>query len=69
MNIYSALTTETQVCICIVLVLLIVLVSGVVGWRMGWVRCVEYIESLNMNNIITERGEYAQEDQNAEGQV
>ena len=51
MRILSALTTETQVCVCIVLVLAIILVSGIIGWRMGWDACVRYIENMNIKDI------------------
>lgn len=50
----NSLTMDTQTCIVLVLVLLIALVSGAIGWHMGWVRCVEYIESLNFSHITTE---------------
>ena len=48
---WSALTYETQVCITLVLVLLVALMSGVVGWRMGWDRCVDYIRSLKIADM------------------
>lgn len=45
------LSEQTLICIALVLVLLIALASGIIGWQMGWKRCVDYIDSLNMKNI------------------
>jgi len=48
MTFLSTFTTETQVCMVLVLVLLIALVSGIIGHRMGWERCIEYFEKCNI---------------------
>lgn len=46
MNFLRALTMETQVCIALVLVLLIMVASGIIGYRIGWERAVEYLMKL-----------------------
>ena len=38
----------TQICGALVLVLLIILVSGMIGWRIGYDRCIERIKECNI---------------------
>ena len=56
----------TQICAVLVLVLMIMLVSGMIGWRIGYDRCIENIREYNIKALKAVRNE---ESENSNGKV